>query len=194
MRLYKLLFAASFALALAASAQTATYTDPKSGVTFQYPSVWKQVADPASYTQSMVAENSLIKPVFVIEFSPKGNLYEHTNLTGLAFLYFAAPSPDVMACAKLGDVNLGESPKPTNSTIHGVHFQRSKGSDAGMSHQLGSNAYSIYRNGVCYIFEEVFMNISRGVIESAHDLSNAETKALQHHLDAITQSIVFTKP
>jgi hypothetical protein len=192
MRLHSLCIAGCFGLALAASAQTSTYTDPKSGATFQYPSVWTQITDTANFTNSLVAENSSIKPTFVVEFSPKGNLYEHTNLSGLDYVYFSVPASDIMACAKLGDLNQGEKPKPTNATIHGVRFQHSSGNDAGMSHQLNSDAYSIYRNGNCYIFEEVFRTVSRGVIEGAHDLTNAQMKALQRHLDAITQSIVFT--
>jgi hypothetical protein len=194
MRFITMISAALLLTALSAAAQSSTYTDPKNGVSFQYPSVWTPVANPADYTQSVVGENSSIKPAFVVEFSPKGNLYEHTNLTGLAYLYFVVPNSDIMACAKLGDLNMGEKPKPTKSTIHGVHFQHSKGGDAGMSHQLDSDAYSVYRNGVCFIFEEIFSNISQGVIDDPgeHDLTSAQAKALQRHLDAITESIVFT--
>ena len=178
--------------ALTARVQLTTYSDPKTGVTFQYPSVWKPVADPANYGQSLVRENSNnITPVFAVEFSQEGNLYEKTNLEGLGYVYFAAPSPNIAACATLGDVNQGQPPKPTYTTIHGLRFQHSTGGDGGMSQWMTSDAYSVYRNGTCYIFEEIFKTVNAQVAEK-HELTKAQATALQRHLDAITQSIVFT--
>jgi hypothetical protein len=169
----------------------ATYTDPKNGVSFQYPSVWKPVADPTNYGQSLVKENSPnITPVFAVEFSQEGNLYQKTNLTGLAYVYFATPSSNATACATLGDVNQGQPPKPTNTIIHGVRFRHSTGGDGGMSQWMTSDAYSVYRNGACFIFEEIFKTVNAQVADK-HNLTKAQTTALQHHLDAITQSIVF---
>jgi hypothetical protein len=193
MRLRNLLLLVLLSLtANATRAQLTTYTDPKNGVTFQYPSVWKPVADPADYGMSLVRENSNnITPVFAVEFSQEGNLYDKTNLTGLAYVYFAAPSPNITACAAVGDLNQGQPPKPTQTTIHGLSFQHSTGGDGGMSQWMASDAYSIYRNGTCYIFEEIFKTVNAQVA-GKHDLTKAQTTALQHHLDAITQSIVFT--
>jgi hypothetical protein len=193
MRSFHLVSAALLLAAFSASAQTSTYTDPKNGVSFQYPSVWKTDADPSS-AASLVRENPPnITPVFAVEFSPEGNLYEKTNLTGLAYIYFATPSPNITACAKLSDVNQGQPPKPTNVIIRGVRFQHSTGGDGGMSQWMTSDAYSTYRSGTCYIFEEIFKTVNAQVAEK-HDLTKAQATALTRHLHAITESIVFATP
>jgi len=195
MRLRNLILLILLGLAvITARAQLTTYTDSKNGVSFQYPSVWKPVASPADYGQSLVRENSNnISPVFAVEFSQEGNLYDKTNLEGLAYVYFATPSPNITACATLGDVNQGQPPRPTNTTINGLRFQHSTGGDGGMSQWMASDAYSIYRNGTCFIFEEIFKTVNAQVA-GKRDLTKAQTTALQRHLDAITQSIVFAPP
>jgi hypothetical protein len=193
MRLLNLIPAALLLAAIAGHAQLTTYTDPKNGVSFQYPSVWKPDADPSS-AMSLARENSPdITPIFAVEFSPERNLYEKTNLEGLAYIYLATPSANIAACAALGDLNQGQPPKPIATTIHGLRFQHSTGGDGGMSQWMASDAYSIYRNGTCFIFEETFKTVNAQVAEK-HNLTKAQTAALQHHLDAITQSIVFTAP
>jgi len=191
MRLRNLLLLASLCVAtLAAHAQLTTYSDPATGVTFQYPSVWKKVPKPDTMTQPMILMAG-INPVIDFEFSPKGNLYEKTNLVGLDFLYYTAPAANAAACSKIVTDAAGSDSKPNTKTIHGVAFQHIQTSNSGMCHEMSADIYSIYRNGACYLFEEDFMNVCAGVVDGTRGLSAAETKALQRHLDAITQSIVF---
>jgi hypothetical protein len=171
-----------------------TFTDPKHGVSFQYPSVWQPDAPPSSAMSLVTGNSPNITPVFSVRFSPQGNLYEKTNLTGLAFIYFAAPARNIAACAQLGDVQLDAPPplpKPTYATIHGIRYQHATGGDGGMGSWEDSDAYSVYRNGTCYIFEEIFQTVNAGMDPDVHELTKAQAKALQGHLHGITESAVF---
>ena len=60
-----------------------------------------------------------------------------------------------------------------------------------MCHEISANIYATYRNDVCHLFEQDFMTVCAGVQEGTRGLTPAETKALQHHLDAIMQSVTF---
>jgi hypothetical protein len=193
MRLFKpfpLVSTTLFLVTLSVAGQTSTYSDPTTGVTFQYPSVWKKVPKPDAMTQPMFIMAG-INPVIDVEFSPKGNLYEKTNLVGLDFLYYTAPATNAAACAKIAVDTAGTDSKPDTKTIHGVAFQHIQTSNSGMCHEMSAEIYSVYRNGVCHLFEEDFMNVCAGVVEGTRGLTDTETKALQRHLDAIMQSVIF---
>lgn len=167
-----------------------TYTNATTGVRFQYPSVWKPVAKPEAQTQPFLFDQGL-QPVIDLEFSPKGNLYEKTNLVGLDFVYAAPAASSVAACYKLGEVDSGVAQKEM-VTINGVPYQHAFGGEAAMCHEMSANIYATYRDGVCHLFEQDFMTVCAGVQEGTRGLTPAETKALQHHLDAIMQSVTFS--
>ena len=69
-----------------ASVPMKSYTDEVGGVSLHYPAVWTFSKTAGSYFPSAIAPNG--EPVqAVVSFSPQGNYYEHTTLTGLQFLY-----------------------------------------------------------------------------------------------------------
>jgi hypothetical protein len=185
------------ACALSASAQTAhvplsTWTDSSTGVSFQYPVVWQKVAKPEAMTPPMLFEKGL-QPLVDVEFSPKGNVYEKTNLVGLDFLYATTPSATVEACYRLGEAESGDA-KKERVTLNGVEYQHAAGGGAATCHEISYDLYSTYRAGMCHLFEEDFMTVCAGVVDGTRGLTPAETKALQGHLDAVMQSVRFSAP
>ena len=186
-------FALALALApLVAAAQSvplSLFTDPGSGVSFHYPSVWKRVARPETYIPPVVIQRGL-QPAVDVEFSPQGNLYEKTNLSGLDFVYATAPTASAPECYKLGEVDTGSVHKEVIQ-LRGIVYQHASGGGAGMCHEIGTQIYSTYREGVCHLFEQDIMTVCPGVQEGTRGLTATEMKALQHHLDAIMQSVTF---
>src|ERR1700722_14968042 len=147
------LIAIILASAISGAAQQvplSTYTNATNGVRFQYPSVWKPVSKPAAMTQPFLFDRGL-QPIIDLEFSPKGNLYEKTNLVGLDFVYAAPASSSAVACYKLGEVDVGVAQKDI-VTLNGVTYQHAFGGEAGMCHEISANIYATYRNGVCHLF------------------------------------------
>jgi len=166
-----------------------TWSDPAIGLTFKYPAVWKLVPQPESYTPPMTLQPNQ-KPVVDVQFTGAGNLYSKTNLTELDFVYSTQPAESPAACYKAGNIG-DDNTKPTLRTIHGVVYSHSGGASAGMCHGISSEAFASFRGRTCHIFEEAFMTVCPGVVEGTRGLTTNETKALQGHLDAIMQSVVF---
>jgi hypothetical protein len=192
MILRAVLAATILAFAIPGAAQQAplsTYTNATTGVRFRYPSVWKPVSRPEAQTQPFLFDRGL-QPMIDLEFSPKGNLYEKTNLVGLDFVYAAPAASSVAACYKLGEIDSGVAQKEI-VTLNDVTYQHAFGGGAGMCHQISSNIYATYRGGLCHLFEQDFMTVCAGVQEGTRGLTPMETKALQGHLDAIMQSVTF---
>jgi hypothetical protein len=175
---------------IAARAQLTTYTDPKTGVSFKYPSVWVTSDKNPSYLgQAYMSETAHPRASF--SFSPVGNLYEHTLLLDLAFSYFVAPMKDSASCTKSVADAQSETVKPKAVEIHGIHYQQFDGAQGGMCHQQANQLNVTYRDGQCFVFERDFDTQCYGADETRRKLTNAQMKALQRHLDEIMQSVVF---
>jgi hypothetical protein len=177
------------AVAQQAHIPLSSYSNTSTGVAFQYPSVWKTVSKPDSMQQPFLFDQGL-QPAVVLEFSPKGNLYEKTNLVGLDFVYATAPAASVAECYKLGEADSGAAEKEI-ITLRGVTYQRASGGDAGMCHQLSASIYATYHDGACHLFEQDFSTLCAGVQEGTRGLTSTEVDALHRHLDAIMQSVTF---
>jgi hypothetical protein len=182
---------------LSAAAQSApiplsTYTNPGTGVSFQYPSVWRVVPRPAAMTPPSLIDKGL-QPLVDVEFSPKGNLYEKTNLVGLNFLYFKVPAKSVEACYQIGEADSGDVHTQV-VTLNGVTYQHSSGGGAATCHEISYGVYATFRDGQCHLFEQDFMTFCAGVVDGTRGLTAKESNALQHHLDAIMQSVTFHPP
>lgn len=170
-------------------ASLTTFRDPATGVSFQYPTVWRpsQGAVLAAPEFSEVAG----APRITEEFSPKGNVYEPTVLRALMFSYGAKQGLDAAGCAALpGKVaEMVGSPKPV--TYNGVSYMEAGGSDAGMCTHVQSRIDSTLHGGQCLVFERDFVT-SCPFVKSAtlpRPLTPAESAALQRHLDAVMASV-----
>jgi len=191
MRSLKLLFACFLLVGFTAAAQNATYSDPKTGVTFQYPSVWVPYDKAPSYMgPSFISET--VQPRASFTFTNDNNVYRKTLLLSLIFSYFVVPTTDAASCLKLVQDASGGDLQPKPVVIHGVSYQEIDGGDAGMCHEQGNQIAITYRNNQCFIFERDFNTECYGADDTKRKLTAAENKALQRHLDTIMQSIVFS--
>jgi hypothetical protein len=166
-----------------------TYTDPAHGVSFRYPVAWQQVKKFDQYCQPVVFNNKL-KPTIIVQFTGAGNYYQKTYLDSLYFQYGGVRMASAATCRKLADEAAdGETGTPANTTINGVGFRHSRGGACGLSHGIDADVYTTFRDGVCLVFEADFTTCSG--IDDTRDLTRAEIKALQKHLDAIMFSVTF---
>lgn len=170
---------------------THDYTDTARGVRFSYPVVWTLTTSPSGYLPAAI-QGDRVHIVQSVVFSPEGNLYEQTNLSGLAFTYALASVPDAAACSAFVTGNTEASGPATHTAIAGVPFTEIGGSDAGMSHQLVFTIDSTWRNGQCYLFERDEATIAPGVQEGKHPLTPQQDRALQRHLREVFESVRFS--
>ena len=163
------------------------YTDPKTGVSFQYPSVWKTSPGNSNYLPNTM-DNTYGNPRASFEFSPKGNLYEKTNLSSLRFDYVTAPGKDLAGCTQRA---LGQGNQvPSHAvTIDGTAFQEFATGDAGMCHRVRNVVDVTYAAGQCLAFSRDFATICPDVEPGEQPLTDVQTRALQHHLDDVMQSV-----
>lgn len=175
----------------AAPVLTTTYIDANNGVSFGYPAVWKIENGEKFYLAPRILQSGLSPQVQVV-FSPKGSIYEKTNLTGLIFVYARSTRPSESACDKLAMD--GEPQRSATLMIHGEKFHHFDSSDAGMCHDVEQHVYWTYRAGTCYLFEGDMQTTCPGVEEGHRTITATEKHALWRHLTSIPATIRFIKP
>lgn len=166
------------------------YQDGETGIRFQYPVVWKQVSRSDNYMAPSVLKPDET-PKIIVGFSPKGNLYEKTNLSSLTFTFLAPAASSKSAC----QARVRKDPSVSHTerqTIHGVAYLRGTGGDAGMCHQQKAEVYATYRSGRCYVFEKDFNTSCAFPDQGRRELTETERDALQRHLDAILETVSFS--
>ena len=170
-----------------------SYTDEVGGISLHYPAVWTFSKTAGSYFSSAIAPSG--EPVqAVFSFSPEGNFYEHTTLTGLQFLYRRQQAATRTECESilLSNRDLG---RLEHLTLHGVPFSHLATGEAGMMKAESQEAYATWREGTCYLFEEHLDEISEGTDnQKTRGLTAAEIRALRRHLNDILRSVKFSKP
>jgi hypothetical protein len=186
---FALAFAMAPMIAAAQSAPLSIFSDPGSGVSFHYPSQWKKVPRQETYIPPYLLQEGL-NPVVDVEFSPKGSPYEKTNLAGLDFVYATAPAASVADCYKLGEIDM-ESAQKDVIQLRGIVYQHASGDGVAMCHQIQTQIYSTYREGICHLFEQDMMTFCAGALEGTRGLTAKQINALQHQLGAIMQSVTF---
>ena len=96
-------------------------------------------------------------------FSPEGNLNQETNLQQLS---------------------------PVRTVVKGGRaFTEIRGGDAAMSHRLQFTLDSTWHSGECFVFEQDEATLAPFVQEGKRVLTAREEAALQHHLQAIFDSV-----
>ena len=170
-----------------------SYTDEVGGISLQYPTVWTFSKTAGSYFPSAIAPNG--EPVqAAFSFSPQGNYYEHTTLTGLEFLYRRVAAVTQPACESILLTNRDVG-KLEHLSVHGVTFAHLATGEAGMMKSESQEAYATWRGGTCYLFEEHLDEIAAGTDDQkTRNLTAAETRALRRHLNDILQSVRFSTP
>jgi hypothetical protein len=173
-----------------------TFSDPATGVSFSYPSVWKlsrrSPIQPFYETPVILQPDQL--PDASVTFSSAGNYYAKTNLSGLSFTYVAMPGSTPEACDKLIAAASVSAKPPDRILLNGVSFTHIAGGDAGMCHRVAYDVYGTYRDNRCLLFEADTHTLCPGVVDGTRELTATESKALKRHLNSIVQSLWINPP
>lgn len=175
-------------------ADLTTYRDPTTGVSFQYPTVWR----PAVAGQSPVNpdfEQVAGKARITQEFLPNGNPYALTVLRGLMFSYTVKAGSNGESCAQLAK---RATPDATvkQASYGGVPFSEASGGDAAMCTHVQAQVDTTLKGSRCFVFERDFVT-SCPYVKTKTDprpLTGKEAAALQQSLDAVMQSVRIVQP
>ncbi len=167
------------------------YRDPAHAVSFQYPSVWRP-ASGTGYLGNPEFVSVAPRPLVMQQFASKGTYYADTVLQALSFSYTVKQPSNPAECASLpGKAMQNSAEKPLFATYNGLRYTEDKGGDAGMCHYLSATVDTVFKAETCYLFERDTMT-GCPYTESQtrpRPLTLSEGKALQHHLDAIMNSV-----
>ena len=170
------------------SGRLATYMDAKTGVSFQYPDVWKAAGASLSYLGGEVPRSVFGEPRAAYAFSPEGNVYAKTLLTGLSFSYFAKEAPGGATCVQAVKKS-GFATSTQQVSGGGVTFTEISGGDAGMCHEQAAQVDVTYAAGQCLVFDRDFNTECLGAGDGKRKLTDVEQRALQRHLNAVMESV-----
>ena len=170
------------------------YQDKQTGVSFQYPFLWKRVEDPGGVFGSSVfvapgVPGSGVPLRAAVQFSAERTAYGRTTLESLGFLYGILPRATTSSCRKVvTDVD----PDARTRTVRGIVYAYGKGGDAGMSQSLGSQIYSTLRESTCFVFEADFNQTNGVVRDGQREMTAAERRSLQAQLDHVIVTVQFS--
>jgi hypothetical protein len=164
------------------------FTDPATGVSFDYPAPWTLTHQASFYLSPMILIPDQAAQA-IVYFNPAGNLYSKTNLGGLEFTYLALPESNQASCLKSVVQLDPEAKPPATITINGTEFFHFITGDAGLCHQASRDIYGTYRGRSCLLFEAAFYTICPDPDDGRSELTPAQSKALKRHLDTIVQTI-----
>jgi hypothetical protein len=174
-------------------ASITTYSDPATGVSFQYPSGWRPLTPADGIFNPEFTQN--YGPAKLVEtFHPKGTPYASSNLVGMTFSYTAKTGTNAADCKKVpAAINQGQTPSKTE-TIHGVAYTRADGGDGATCHEMSFTVDAAEVGGKCYIFERDLETECAGVHGPGTDvaLTAAQQAALQKQLDEAMASVQIT--
>lgn len=175
----------------AAPSTLAAYDDRSTGVHFNYPNVWKPFAIGQDIAYPSFRSDTL-EPKAGFYFSPKGNLYEKTNLIDLSFFYGVAENTAPSACAAIAKQSATGASATRFVTYNGKVFSEASGADGAMCHDTVEIVDTVpLSNNRCAVFERSFETRCADVIPGSRALTDTETRALQKHLDAVMQSVTI---
>ena len=177
---------------------TTTYQDAANGVSFQYPAAFHETKDVSDYFPPALLEMKGITFHAKLAYSPTLELANSsqdqeasTDLGELAFLFATKHTPSAGTCyALIKDWDNADSgaPAPKSVTFSGVTFHTAEVSDSGLSHFIEGKIYATYRTGTCFLFEQIVT----GLDGYAGDVTDAQMKQIDAHMDAIAPTIRFT--
>ena len=176
------------------------FRDRPTGVSFRYPSGFTLSRDGGSHPPLIL--RTLPKPAqaqAVVQFNPAGNFYAQTNLAALTFAFVSLATSSATDCAAkaMESANAGPGPEEPVS-LFPVRIDRRAGRQiSGQQEEMcGTVEYTIYateKKGVCSLFEADFRRACLGVAPGTRGLRDGEIGLLEQHLDAIIQTVTFSR-
>jgi hypothetical protein len=134
-----------------------TFSDPKSGVTFRYPSVWNRSDgnDPPGVSALLSKDGDRLTTLLTWQISSETDHVPTVSQSMFAFAILAAKNQHACRNRALDVDSLADS---HTRVIHGVTFAHSNTQSAGLGHSTQNNVYTTFRNGLCYGFEIILDN------------------------------------
>jgi hypothetical protein len=172
--------------AIPAFAQTATFADPSTGVSFQYPKDWQRADSSQFYLPTgMIPQKAQVRGAVVW----KAGEPPKTNLTGAQFLYAFDKNASSAAC--LHPRNEGDSATPTIDTVKmgSISYAHNRSEEGGMCHQEQEDVYTVYRSNACYLFDLSIHTICSGVVDGMRDATPLELAEARAKLVDILKAV-----
>jgi hypothetical protein len=170
-----------------ALAQTATFADPSTGVSFQYPKEWKLVDSNQFYLQTAIPQHAEVRGGIVW----KAGDAQKTTVSGVQFLYAFEKGDSSEACLHFQDE--GDSAKSVVETVkigNNLYAHR-RSTGAGMCHQEREDIYGTYVNHACYLFDLSVHTICGGVVDGMRDATESEFAEARARLVDILKTVQF---
>jgi hypothetical protein len=175
------------------------YNDPTYGVSFVYPSEWKQDPQLGWYLgtdilHAFATKFDPLQPIAKIGFQNTGvSRYAGTNLDGVEFVYAVVPHLSEHVCyARLEEFlsNTAANRKPV--VIHGMTYLHFATGDGGLGHAATRDVYAAHVGDRCYLFEA---GIHSEPGSDQRPVTKAQSDALRAQLRAVMESVqVHVRP
>jgi len=169
----------------------ARFSDPATGVSFEYPKYWQQAAGSRFYLGlNLIPEKAEVRGAVAW----KANADAKTTLAGAQFLY--ALQKDVSFADCMHPHNEGDTNDTTvdTVTIGGVAYAHSQAEDAAMCHRQKEDVYATYRYGDCYLFDFSVRTICPGVVDGMREATPAELADVNATLLGVLKTVQIVKP
>ena len=187
----RLVSAFMLSAALTAGAQTQSFSDNSTGVTFRYPQTWALSKSQDFYLPSPLVPGNATRLGAAVWKA--GNMPK-TTLTGLQFLAAVEQKASKDACLHPHEEGSTEPPKVDSVTVNGVIYAHTRAEDAGMCHQVKDDVYTTYHNHSCYLFDLTVHTICSGVVDGMRDATPAELADADAKLMGILKTVTILNP
>jgi len=173
--------------AVPAMAQTVTFADPSTGVSFRYPREWKRADGNQFYLQTAIPQQAEVRGGVVW----KAGEPQKTTLSGAQFLYAFEKDDSSEVCLHFHDD--GDSAKSVVEAVKigNISYAHRSSMGAGMCHQEHEDMYATYSNNACYLFDLSVHTICSGVVDGMRDATAPELAAIHGQLMDILKTVQF---
>jgi hypothetical protein len=188
------LAAPAFAQTAAVDDSATRFSDPVTGVSFQYPKEWKQATGNQFYLgQDFVPENAEVRGAVIWKAWDKTEDAK-TTLAGAQFLYAVQKDASSADCAHPVINDPASDSTVDTVTVGGIAYAHNHGEEGGMCHEEKEDIYATYRNGACYLFDLSVHSICSGVVDGMRDATPAELADVDARLMKILKTVKFSQP
>jgi hypothetical protein len=205
------IFAISLAIALPAPAQRITpaapgvtrFTDPKTRVSFAYPSTWTLAKNqpfmfPLAISLPLASPARQLRNLVFTVSVPGVPSWPRTIFSGVEFGYDVRQMASAGACRKLALAEDSRDTKIDPLTLHSIPYWHGKAGDGGMSQSISDDIYTTFigapTGGSCLLFDfAVYSSLMPGETRP-RDLSPRERAILYHAMLNILSSVRIPAP
>jgi hypothetical protein len=179
-------------------AMDAVYRDLRHGVTFLYPSIWKDAPHHFSYEDSAIGR-SAIKPVAGFGYveggfprKPVVGPYSSTNLETIGVFYTAVDSTEKKQCERIASQLANVAGRKETIRLGDRFFWVYEVGETYMHSSFSGHLYVTFADRTCYLFETDVAALNVTSIEDEDDiaaLTTDQNRSINAHLFDIVKSV-----